>query len=232
MALLVIEENPELGSLVGRCLAADGHEVRQVRDVGQALSLVAHHRFDLILLDWTLPCGGALQVLQVLRGRSDLTPVLMLIPGSPIADRVAALDAGADDCLVQPFAVAEFLARVRALLRRTKRLSGSASRTQELNLLASSRSVERSGQNIQLTAREFDLLRFLLEHQEQVVTRPQIAEAVWGDRSTVSNVVDVYIRYLRAKVDEPFPSRLIQTVRGVGYILRSNPGFAAAGARG
>ena len=158
-----------------------------------------------------------------MRARQDITPVIMLTARDAVPDRTAALNAGADDYLVKPFAFDELLARIRAVLRRAAGRASGMLKCDDLTLDPVTRRVQRAGRDIRLTAREFSLLQFLLEHAGEVVSRARIVEAVWEhDYETFSNVVEVYIRYLRAKIDEPFPHRLIHTSRGVGYSLRSD----------
>ena len=163
-------------------------------------------------------------MLRTLRARSDVTPIIMLTARDAVSDRTLALNEGADDYLVKPFAFEELLARVRAVLRRASGRASGILSCADLTLDPATRKVVRQGKEIRLTAREFALLQFLLEHAGEVVSRSRIVEAVWEhDFETFSNVVEVYIRYLRAKIDEPFPRKLIQTVRGVGYSLRDEP---------
>jgi len=162
-------------------------------------------------------------VLRELRAAGDITPVLMLTARDAVEDRVEALNAGADDYVIKPFSFVELLARVRALLRRVSGRPSSILRCADLVLDPIHRQVKRAGVELHLTIREFALLQFLMKHSGEVLSRARIVEAVWDhDFDTFSNVVEVYIRYLRAKVDEPFGRRLIQTVRGAGYTLREN----------
>ena len=171
-----------------------------------------------------LPGVSGLGILQALRGRGDMTPVIMLTARDAVADRSRALNQGADDYLVKPFAFEELLARVRAVLRRSQGRASPVLSCADLQVDPGRHKVTRAGRELRLTAREFALLQFLIEHKGQVVTRSRIVEAVWEhDFETFSNVVEVYIRYLRAKVDEPFGRKLIHTVRGVGYTLREDP---------
>jgi two-component system copper resistance phosphate regulon response regulator CusR len=168
-----------------------------------------------------LPGESGLEVLKHVRSLGDVTPIIMLTARDAVADRTLALNQGADDYLVKPFAFEELLARVRAVLRRSAGRASPRLTYADLELDPDRHLATRAGRELRLTAREFALLEFLLEHKEQVVSRSRIVEAVWDhDYETFSNVVEVYIRYLRAKVDEPFDTRLIQTVRGVGYMLR------------
>ena len=221
MRLLLAEDERRVRAFVARGLSEEGFQVRETGDGAEALDLLEAEQFDLLLLDWMLPRRSGLEVLRTLRGRNDVTPIIMLTARDAVSDRTLALNEGADDYLVKPFAFEELLARVRAVLRRVSgRASGILSYA-DLTLDPATRKVVRQGKEIRLTAREFALLTFLLEHAGEVVSRSRIVEAVWEhDFETFSNVVEVYIRYLRAKIDEPFPRKLIQTVRGVGYSLR------------
>lgn len=208
-------------AFVARGLSEEGFQVRETGDGAEALDLLEAEQFDLLLLDWMLPRRSGLEVLRALRGRSDVTPIIMLTARDAVSDRTLALNEGADDYVVKPFAFEELLARVRAVLRRVSGRASGILSCADLTLDPATRKVVRQGKEIRLTAREFALLTFLLEHAGEVVSRSRIVEAVWEhDFETFSNVVEVYIRYLRAKIDEPFPRKLIQTVRGVGYSLR------------
>ena len=176
--------------------------------------------FDLVVLDVMLPKRDGLQVLKALRAGRMQGPVLLLTARDGVADKVAGLDAGADDYLVKPFAFAELLARVRVLLRRGSPQT-SVIQVGDLVIDVASRSVERAGQPIELTSKEFALLEYMARHAGEVVTRTMISEHVWDiNFDTLSNVIDVYIRYLRRKIDDPFEAKLIQTRRGVGYVLQ------------
>jgi len=221
MRLLLAEDERRVRAFVARGLSEEGFQVREAGDGAEALGLLEAEQFDLLLLDWMLPRSSGLEVLRTLRARSDVTPIIMLTARDAVSDRTLALNEGADDYLVKPFAFEELLARVRAVLRRASGRASGILSCADLTLDPATRKVVRQGKEIRLTAREFALLQFLLEHAGEVVSRSRIVEAVWEhDFETFSNVVEVYIRYLRAKIDEPFPRKLIQTVRGVGYSLR------------
>jgi DNA-binding response OmpR family regulator len=181
------------------------------------------HPYDVIVLDLMLPKRDGLSVLRELRSAGRATPVLVLTARDEVDDRVRGLDAGADDYLPKPFAFAELLARVRSLLRRgTARPSLIEIDDLRIDLLA--RKAERGGIKIDLTQKEFALLEYLARHAGEVVTRTMISEHVWDmNFDSFSNVIDVYIRYLRRKIDEPFPNKLIHTRRGVGYVLSASP---------
>ncbi len=224
MAILVVEDERRVRSFIERGLAEEGHSVAGCADGGTAETLLAGGGIDLVLLDWMLPGQPGLDLLRRWRARGDVTPVIMLTARDAIEDRVAALDAGADDYLVKPFHFEELLARVRSLLRRASGRASPVLSCADLVLDPTTHRVTRAGKAVRLTAREFALLQFLLQHAGEVVSRTRIAAAVWDhDFDTGSNVVEVYVRYLRAKIDEPFGAPLIQTVRGAGYVLREEP---------
>ena len=224
MRILLAEDELRIRAFLVRGLREEGFVLEEAADGAAARRLLSAAQFDLLVLDWMLPTLSGLALLKELRAAGDMTPVLMLTARDAVADRTLALNAGADDYLVKPFAFEELLARIRAVLRRSSARPSPVLRYQDLSLDPATRIVTRAGREIRLTAREFALLQFLLEHKGEVVSRTRIVEAVWEhDYETFSNVVEVYIRYLRAKVDEPFGQRLIQTVRGVGYALRTGP---------
>nr|WP_216627128.1 response regulator transcription factor [Corallococcus exercitus] len=224
VSILIVEDELRVRAFIARGLTEEGFPVRECEDGVSAQELLHHERFELIILDWMLPGLSGMDLLRALRGRQDVTPVLMLTARDAVSDRIGALNAGADDYLVKPFSFEELLARLRAILRRVDRRPSPLLRHGDLTLDPATRKVARAGVDILLTAREYALLRFLLEHAGEVVSRTRIVQAVWDhDFETFSNVVEVYIRYLRAKVDAPFDVKLIHTVRGVGYVLRSQP---------
>nr|WP_217277499.1 response regulator transcription factor [Corallococcus exiguus] len=222
VSILIVEDELRVRAFISRGLTEEGFRVRECVDGAHAQELMRHERFALIILDWMLPGMSGLDVLRALRAKQDMTPILMLTAKDAVADRISALNAGADDYLIKPFAFDELLARLRAILRRVDNRATPLLSHADLTLDPSTRKVVRAGVEIPLTAREYALLQFLLEHAGEVVSRTRIVQAVWEhDFETFSNVVEVYIRYLRAKVDTPFPTKLIHTVRGVGYVLRS-----------
>jgi DNA-binding response OmpR family regulator len=224
MAVLVVEDERRVRSFIERGLSEEGFPVTSCGDARAAEEAVGRGGIELVLLDWMLPGEQGVDLLRRWRGRGDVTPVIMLTARDALEDRVAALDAGADDYLVKPFAFEELLARVRAVLRRAHGKASPLLACGDLTLDPAAHRVTRAGKEIRLTPREFALLQFLLEHAGETVSRTRIAAAVWEhDFDTFSNVVEVYVRYLRAKVDEPFATRLIHTVRGVGYVLRETP---------
>jgi two-component system response regulator MprA len=220
MKVLVVDDEPALRSALERALRLDGHEVALARDGQDALDEVAAGRPDAVVLDVAMPGLDGLEVCRRMRAGGDRTPVLMLTARDAVDDRVAGLDAGADDYLVKPFALRELQARLRALLRRTES-GGDALTYDDVAMNVVAHEVTRGGRRIELTRTEFALLRLFLEHPEQVLTRSQIFERVWGyDFGATSNTLGVYIGYLRRKIEEGGAPRLLHTVRGVGYILR------------
>ena len=224
MKLVVAEDERRVRAFVARGLREEGYTVVEVADGDAALEAIRGGGVALLLLDWMLPGRSGLDVLKALRAEADVTPIVMMTARDAVEDRVQALNQGADDYLVKPFAFEEMLARVRAVLRRGGPQKSPILSYEDLSLDPATRRVVRAGRELRLSAREFALLQFLLEHKGEVVSRSRIVEAVWEhDFETFSNVVEVYVRYLRAKVDEPFGQRLIQTVRGVGYALRTGP---------
>jgi heavy metal response regulator len=220
MRILVVEDEKKVASFVRRALEAEQHVVDVAYDGDGGLARARDGAYDLVVLDVMLPGRDGMAVLRALRATGRDVPVLLLTARGEVADRVAGLDAGADDYLPKPFAVAELLARVRALLRRG--VSGPAKLTAgDLTLDPATREVVRAGRRIELTPREYALLEFLLRHKGRVLGRALIAEHVWGvDFDTFTNVIDVYVNYLRRKIDTGFEPKLLHTVRGVGYVLR------------
>jgi len=221
MALLVAEDERRVRAFVARGLREEGFQVHEAADGRTALDFLAQDSIDLALLDWMLPGVSGIDVLRRTRESGDVTPVIMFTARDAVADRTLALNQGADDFIVKPFAFEELLARVRAVLRRSAGRPNPVLACADLALEPARHTARRGQHELRLTAREFSLLQFLLEHQGEVVSRSRIVEAVWEhDYETFSNVVEVYIRYLRIKIDDPFAKKLIHTVRGVGYVLR------------
>jgi two-component system response regulator MprA len=218
--ILVVDDDPGIVSFLRRGLIFEGYNVDTAGDGPDALTKIRELEPDLVILDIMLPGIDGLEVSQRLRQVSDI-PVLMLTAKGTLADKVTGLNAGADDYLVKPFEFDELLARVKALIRRTNPAKKEILRFQDLSLNTVSREVKRGDGWIELTAQEFDLLEYLMRHPRQVLTREQIYEKVWGyDFEGESNVIEVYIRYLRTKLEPEGQPKLIQTVRGVGYVLR------------
>lgn len=217
--ILVVDDDPEILSLLRRGLTYEGYLVEEAQDGKEALAKARVSSPDLVILDVMMPGLDGLEVCQRLRQADDV-PILILSAKRMVADRVAGLDRGADDYLAKPFAFDELLARVRALLRRRKPV-GEALRFADLTLDPSTRQVTRGQRPIELTTKEFDLLELFMRHPRQVLRRDLIFERVWGyDFGGESNVIDVYVRYLRAKLQASGGPPLLHTVRGVGYVLR------------
>jgi len=221
--ILVVEDEAKLAKFIELELKYEGYEVMVATDGLTGLITARECQPDLILLDWMLPGISGLEVARRLRNTGDKVPIILLTAKDEISDRVAGLDAGADDYLVKPFSIEELLARIRAHLRRTQEEDTDLLQFSDLKLNKVTREVYRANRLIELTAKEFDLLEYLISHPRQVLTRDQILERVWGfDFMGDSNIIEVYVRYLRLKLEANNEQRLIQTVRGVGYVLREN----------
>ena len=218
--ILVVDDDPEIVSFLRRGLIFEGYSVVTAGDGNEALTKSRDIEPDLVILDVMMPGIDGIEVSKRLRQASN-TPILMLTAKGTIADRVAGLNSGADDYLVKPFAFDELLARVRALLRRSQPQGKEILKFQDLTLNVTSREVKRGSEGINLTAQEFNLLEYLMRHPRQVLTREQIFQRIWGyDFEGESNVIEVYIRYLRSKLETGDRSKLIHTIRGVGYVLK------------
>ncbi|NEO85405.1 MAG: response regulator transcription factor [Spirulina sp. SIO3F2] len=220
--ILVVEDEERLAQLLKLELEYEGYTITVANDGLSGLSAAREAEPDMILLDWMLPGLSGIEICKRLRTTGCKAPIILLTAKDEVSDRVTGLDAGADDYIVKPFSVEELLARVRANLRRTQEQDTETLQFEDLRLNRSSREVFRGSRRIELTAKEFDLLEYLLAHPRQVMTRDQILERVWGyDFMGDSNIIEVYVRYLRLKLEAEQESRLIQTVRGVGYVIRS-----------
>src|SRR5262245_37122242 len=219
--ILVVDDDPNVLRVMKRGLVYAGYAVDEASTGESALASARDRPPDLVILDVMLPGVDGLEVCRRLRQVSPQLPILLLTARDRVPDRVAGLDAGADDYLVKPFAFDELLARVRALLRRTRAAEGEVYRYADLTINPATREVRRADRPIELTAREYDLLEFLTRHARQVFGRETIFERVWGsDYMGESNVIDVVVMRLREKLEASGEPRLIQTVRGVGYTLR------------
>jgi heavy metal response regulator len=222
MRILVVEDEKKVASFIKKGLEEEGYAVDVAADgeEGLALALICVH--DLIILDIRLPKMDGLHVLQALRQGSVTIPVLLLTVRATIEDKVLGLDAGADDYLTKPFAFQELVARVRALLRRRVEAEPTILRMADLALDPARRTVTRGGETIDLTPREFALLDYFMRNPGRVLTRTMIAEHVWDySFDTSTNVIDVYVNYLRRKVDADREPKLLRTIRGVGYVLKA-----------
>ncbi len=221
--ILVVEDEAKVASFIRRGLEAEGYRVDIAPDGEAGLRHVFDQEYALVVLDVMLPKRDGLSVLQEIRQHQRSVPVLMLTARDTVAYKVAGLDHGADDYLTKPFAFEELLARMRALLRRGSAPSPVTLRVADLTLDLGTRHVTRAGTRIDLTAKEFALLAFFLRQPGRVLSRALIAQHVWGvDFDTFTNVIDVYVNYLRKKIDAGFPTKLIHTVRGVGYVLKES----------
>jgi two-component system, OmpR family, response regulator MprA len=221
--VLVVDDEPAVRGALERALRLDAYDVALAADGREALDLLAAVQHDVVVLDLSMPHVDGLEVCRRLRAVGDRTPVLMLTARDAVDDRVAGLDAGADDYLVKPFALKELKARLRALLRRAEDggAAGDVLRFADLSLDAAAYEVRRGARLIEVTRTEFQLLQLFLEHPRQVLTRSQIFERVWGyDFGATSNALGVYMGYLRRKTEAGGEPRLLHTVRGVGYVLR------------
>jgi heavy metal response regulator len=222
MRILLVEDERSIADFICRGLTENGYAVDVAFDGEEALLWPGAAQFDVIVLDVMLPIRDGIQVCRTLRERGVRTPILMLTARDTVDDRVRGLDSGADDYLVKPFAFAELLARIRALSRREPAVLGTVLETGGLVLDTATRTVARDGVPIDLTAKEFALLEYLMRHPGQVLTRTMIAEHVWNyDFDSVSNVIDVHVKNLRLKIDSPFERKLLHTVRGAGYRIAS-----------
>ena len=224
MRVLLVEDESQIADFIARGLSEQGHAVDIASGGREALWWNEMAEFDLIILDVMLPDLDGFEVCRTLRHKGLSTPVLMLTAKDAVEDRVAGLDSGADDYLVKPFAFAELLARLRALRRREPALLGSVLQIGDLKMDTATLEVSRQEVVIDLTIKECRLLEYLMRHPHQVLTRTMIAEHVWNyEFDNATNVIDVHIRNLRRKIDEPFSTRLLQTVRGAGYKISDRP---------
>jgi DNA-binding response OmpR family regulator len=225
--ILVVEDEQKLANVIGESIGAEGHSVRVSYTGEEAFYLAVTEEFDLIVLDVMLPGRDGFEILATLRRRGLKTPVLLLTAKDAIEDRVRGFDIGADDYLVKPFAFPELLARVRSLLKRGKPEPPRRYSVGDLEMDVGARSVVRAGENIKLTAREFDLLEFLFANQGQVVSRKMLARHVWNETyrsGSMDNVIDAQVVRLRRKIDGRFSTKLLHTAWGVGFVLREEPG--------
>ncbi|SMQ86865.1 DNA-binding response regulator, OmpR family, contains REC and winged-helix (wHTH) domain [Bacillus sp. OV166] len=224
--ILLVEDEYNVSQFIQLELEHEGYKVKIAQDGQEALAFFEESEWSLILLDWMLPKLDGLEVCRRIRKQSNV-PIILLTARDYIGDKIAGLDTGADDYITKPFEIEELLARIRAVMRRYKSESEEKStdifEVEDLVVDLKSRQVARSGTSIELTVREFDLLVFLIQNEGVVINRDALLSAVWGyDFMGETNVVDVYIRYLRNKLDRSFEPKLIHTVRGVGYVVRSS----------
>ncbi|ACZ42014.1 two component transcriptional regulator, winged helix family [Thermobaculum terrenum ATCC BAA-798] len=220
--ILVIDDDKNITSFLRRALSYAGYEVKTAHNGQEGLQVALSNAPDLVILDWLMPDMDGIEVCKRLRS-ADNIPILMLTAKDEVSDRVQGLEAGADDYLVKPFAHEELIARVKALLRRASPDSRKVLRFADLSVDLGTREVKRGQRVIDLTAKEFDLLVTFMQHPRQVLTRDQLLQIVWGfDMEVESHVVAVYVGYLRDKLEAGGESRLIHTLRGVGYVLRES----------
>ena len=225
MRLLLAEDQRDTADLLAKGLREHAYAVDVVRDGAAALEAAELNDYDLIVLDILLPHVSGLDVCRTLRGQNAHTPILMLTALDAVGDRVAGLDAGADDYLTKPFAFDELLARVRALLRRRPLLQQRTIAAGDLRIDTVTRRVTRGGRSIDLTAKEYSLLEYLASRPDEVVTRAEIAEHVWDERyDSFSNLIEVYVQRLRRKLNDPNGAELIHTRRGQGYVFSTTEG--------
>jgi two-component system, OmpR family, copper resistance phosphate regulon response regulator CusR len=224
MNILIVEDEVKLSSAIRKGLESEGYSVSVASTGEEGFFLISNQSFELLILDVMLPGRDGVEILTALRKRDISTPVLFLTSKDSVEDRVRGLEAGADDYLVKPFAFSELVARIRALSRRAHRGDAvTRLKLADLEMDVTGHSVIRENRELVLTAREFDLLEYLLRHQGCVVSREMLARDVWKENARhtpLDNVIDVHIARLRRKVDEPFKIRLLHTVRGVGFIVR------------
>lgn len=223
MRVLLIEDEPKVGNALKQGLEGENYDVAISTTGEEGFFRLNAETFDLVVLDLMLPGRDGLEILATMRRRGIHTPILILTAKDAVEDRVVGLDAGADDYLVKPFAFAELLARIRTLLRRGRAEQSLRLKAADLEMDLVTRTVNRGGKVLVLTTREFELLEYLMRHYRQVVSREMLARDVWKEASRATpldNVIDVHIARLRKKVDQDRPSKLIHTVRGVGFILR------------
>ena len=221
--ILVVEDEPQVAQFIELELRYEGYQVTVAHDGISGLAAARELELDLILLDWMLPGLSGLEICRRLRDTGNKVQIVLLTAKDEVGDRVAGLDAGADDYLVKPFSIEELLARVRARLRRFEEEEKELLEFADLTLNRKTREVYRGDRWLELTAKEFDLLEYFISHPRQVLNREQILERVWGyEFIGDSNIIEVYIRYLRTKMEAGGEKRLIQTMRGGGYVLREN----------
>jgi DNA-binding response OmpR family regulator len=219
--ILLVEDNRRLSDSLLQSLVEDGYAVDPAYDGLEGEEMAQVYPYDAIILDIMLPKKNGLEVCRELRNQRINVPILMLTARDTVEDRVSGLDSGADDYLVKPFAMEELRARLRALLRRRSDDKSGLLKVGDLTLDPATHAVERADQAVELTAKEFSLLEYLMRNANRVVTRSMVENHIWSyDFQASSNVVDVYVRRLRRKLDDPFDEKLIETVRGVGYRLR------------
>ncbi len=222
MRILIIEDEKKVAGAIRRGLESEQYEIRVAATGEDGFFLVNNETFDLVILDLMLPKRDGIEILAALRKRGLQTPVLILTAKDTVEDRVVGLDAGADDYLVKPFAFPELVARIRALLRRGRTDQVLRLRVANLEMDLVTRRVTRAGRNVELTSKEYEMLEYLMRHQDQTVSREMLAREIWqatARATPLDNVIDVTIARLRRKIDDSFDAKLLRTVRGVGFVL-------------
>ncbi|HVC83406.1 MAG TPA: response regulator transcription factor [Chloroflexota bacterium] len=228
MRVLVVEDELKINRTVCQALREEAYAVDSAKDGEEGEELASINQYDLIILDLLLPKKPGVAVCRSLRDQGVVTPILMLTAKDTVEDRVQGLDSGADDYLVKPFYMDELLARARALLRRETTTKSTRLQVADLQVDTSSHRVSRAGGTIELTSKEYAMLEYFMRNQDQVLTRTMISEHVWDEQfDSLSNIIDVYIRRLRRKIDENYTPRLLHTIRGSGYLLGILPEDAA-----
>jgi DNA-binding response OmpR family regulator len=221
LRFLLVEDEPSLLKIITKRLKEEGYSVDTAKNGREAENCITSAEYDCIVLDIMIPIMDGLTLLRKIRNKKILTPVLFLTAKDSIEDRVTGLDTGADDYLVKPFSFDELLARIRALLRRQKESRDTTLTLGDLKLNTITREVTRENKLIELTSKEYSILEYFLKNKNRVLTKSQIAEHVWNyDFEYNSNIVEVYVRYLRKKIDEDFKNKLIHTIRGGGYVVK------------
>lgn len=222
MRILIAEDEKDLNRIIAARLKAEHYSVDACYNGQEALEYLMSASYDAAVLDIMMPVMDGLEVLRKLRKMNNPTPVILLTAKDSVGDRVAGLDAGANDYLIKPFAFEELLARIRVLLRKPEEIPRTCYRVGDLEVRMDTREVTRGGRPVRLSGKEFALLRYMVQNEGIVLSREQLEEHLWNfDYAGGSNVIDVYIRYLRRKIDEGHEDRLIHTVRGAGYVLRA-----------
>lgn len=221
MRILVAEDERDMNRIICRKLKAEGYGVDSCFDGGETIDYINMTSYDLILLDIMMPVKNGYEVLKEIRKNGNKTPVLFLTAKDAVEDKVNGLNLGADDYIVKPFHFEELMARIRAVIRRNYGETTNILKIADLTLNTASHSVQRGGKDIELSAKEFAILEYMMQNKGIVLTREKLEEHIWNyDYQGASNMIDVYIRYIRLKVDKDFETKLIHTVRGVGYVLK------------
>ena len=223
MRILVVEDEPKLARALQKGLSEEQYAVDVASDGEEGLHLLRSQTYDLVLLDLMIPEISGLELLRIVRAEGLDVPVLVLTAKDAVADRVQGLDSGADDYLTKPFSFEELLARARALLRRASAQPESqVLKVADVELDPITRTVKRAGKTVEMSPKEFALLEYMMRHPNRVLSRTILSEHVWGEFDTLTNVIDVYVHYLREKLDKDRPVKLIHTVRGAGYVLKDD----------